>query len=401
MSERAFYRQPLLDTPFTQAIKPHQRVQAYLPWSGYQTCDVISSTEQEYFALRNACSVYDVSPMVKYHIAGTEAEAYLNHLTTRDVRKLKTGKVSYTVWANEAGHIIDDGTLYRLGETEFMLFTGERQLDWLLESSHGFNVSVQDVTQAYAGLSLQGPTSYALLHALGFTSLADLPVFGWRKFTTPFKLWVSRTGFTGDLGFELWVEPGHALALWERLMTVGALYGIRPIGSAALNIARIEAGFLMPKVDFQNAEHTLRRHRDHSVLELGLGFAVDFAKPYFSGKRALEQERQRGSTRGLIGIEIEGQKPAHNALLYADPAGLTEIGHITSAIWSPTLKRNLALALVERRFAEDSVASCPPIWVDFYLHRELTWERSMLQAWRVDKPFYRWSRRQALPPAMR
>ena len=401
MSERAFYRKPLLDTPFSEALKPYQRVQAYVPWSGYQTCDVIISTEQEYFALRNACSVYDVSPMVKYHIQGAEAEAYLNHLTTRDVRKLAPGRVSYTVWANEAGHLIDDGTLYRLGEQEFVLFTGERQLDWFLESSGGFDVRIQDVTAAFAGLSVQGPTSYALLHALGFTSLADLKVFEWRTFHSPFTLWVSRTGFTGDLGYECWVEPAHALRLWERLMTVGERYGVRPIGSAALNMARIEAGFLMPKVDFQNAEHTLRRHRDHSVLELGLGFAVDFAKPYFSGKRALQQEQHRGSTRGLIGIEIEGQKPAHHALLYADPHGRTEIGHITSAIWSPTLKRNLALALVQQPFAQGSVASCPPIWVDFYLHRELTWERSMLKAWRVDKPFHRWSRRLAVPPAMR
>ena len=156
MSERAFYCKPLLDTPFSEALKPYQRVQAYVPWSGYQTCDVISSTEQEYFALRNACSVYDVSPMVKYHIQGAEAEAYLNHLTTRDVRKLAPGRVSYTVWANEAGHIIDDGTLYRLGEQEFVLFTGERQLDWFLESSGGFDVRIQDVTAAFAGLSRLG-----------------------------------------------------------------------------------------------------------------------------------------------------------------------------------------------------------------------------------------------------
>jgi aminomethyltransferase len=299
--------------------------------------------------------------------------------------------------------MMDDGTLYRVAESEFWLFTAERQRDWMQDSALGFDVNVSDVSAQWAGVSLQGPTAYSVLEAAGFTTCEALKPFDFCEVLHPKwgTLLISRTGFTGDLGYEVWMAARSAVEVFDALMEKGALYGVRAIGSQALNMARIEAGYLMPKVDFQNAEHTIRRHRDATPLELGLAFAVDFKKPAFTGRRALLAQQKAGLTRALIGLELEGQKPAHHALIYADEAGLTEIGHISSALWSPTLKRNLAYALVRAPWCHTPVAQPTPLWVDFYLHRELTWERSMLKAWRVDKPFVQWPRRVACPPGRR
>jgi aminomethyltransferase len=183
--------------------------------------------------------------------------------------------------------------------------------------------------------------------------------------------------------------------LWDALMAAGRSRGIRPIGSAALNLARIEAGFLAPNVDFVSAEHTLRVGTARSPLELGLGWLVDFKKGHFNGRRALLEEQRRGPRRQLVGIDVDGNKPAHNALLYAERAGRTEIGSVTSALWSPTCKRNLGLAMVDApHFQPGSV-----FWADIYLNRELRWERRMCRARVVERPFFAPERRRATPPA--
>ena len=206
---------------------------------------------------------------------------------------------------------------------------------------------------------------------------------------------MSRTGFTGDLGYELWMEPESAEAVWDALMAAGRSRGIRAIGSQALNVARIEAGFLLPNVDFVSAEHTIRTGRDRSPLELGLGWLVDFKKGHFTGRRALLNERDQGLRRQLVGLDIAGNKPAHNALLYTDDSGKREIGSVTSAIWSPTCKRNIALAIVDApHFHVGST-----VWAEIYLNRELVWERRMSRAQVVERPFFAPERRRATPPA--
>ena len=398
------FRQPLLKTPFHDRSRAASQLDSFIPWSGYTTVDVYSTLEQEYFAIRNGTSVYDLTPMVKYRIAGSGALRFLNRMMTRDLRKLTPGKVTYTVWCDDAGHLIDDGTVFCLGAGEYRLCTAERQLDWLLASAIGFDVEIAEVTEDIAALAVQGPTSCAVLRSLGLAGIEQLKPFelaqlalpaGTSGAQAPIALMVSRTGFTGDLGYELWMRPADAESVWDALMGCRHSGGIRPIGSKALNVARIEAGFLLPNVDFVSAAHTQRSGTARSPLELGLAWLVDFDKGHFTGRRALIEERRRGPRRNLVGLDVDGMKPAHNALLYADRGGRREIGSVTSAAWSPTCKRNLALAVVDAAHMKPGSR----VWAEIYLNRELTWERRMVRARVVERPFYAPARRRATPPA--
>ncbi len=396
VSSLTHFKQPLLKTPFHERARELSQVDSFIPWAGYTTVDVFTTADQEYFAIRNATTLFDLTPMVKYRITGVDAESYLNRLVTRDIGKLKQDRVMYCVWCNDAGHIIDDGTVFRLGRQEFRLCTAQRQIDWLLESAVGFDVELSEVTEQIAALAVQGPTSCATLKAFGLQGIELIKPFETRHFTVEgMNIMASRTGFTGDLGYELWMDPQHAEQIWDRLMQAGNSRGIRAIGSQALNIARIEAGFLSPNVDFVSSEHTIRLGRDRSPLELGLSWLVDFNKGHFNGRRALLQEQRRGLARQLVGLDIDGNKPAVNSLLYLDKAGNREIGSVTSAIWSPTCKRNIALAMVEAPYFRLGTS----LWTEIYLNRELVWERRMVQARVVEKPFFAPARRRATPPA--
>ncbi len=355
------FKQPLLKTPFHDRARALSQVDSFIAWSGYTTVDVFTTVEQEYFAIRNATTLYDLTPMVKYRVAGPDAVAYLNRLVTRNLAKLKADRVAYCVWCDDAGHILDDGTVFRLGENEYRLCTAERQLDWLLDSAIGFDVEIGEVTEQIAALAMQGPTSCAVLKAAGLAGVERLKPFEIGHFSlagTP--LMVSRTGFTGDLGYELWMAPEAAEMTWDALMAAGRSRGIRAIGSQALNIARIEAGFLSPHVDFVSAEQTIRPGRDRSPLELGLAWLIDFDKGHFTGRRALLAERASGPRRRLVGLDVVGNKPAHNALLYAAANGKREIGSVSSATWSPTCKRNIALAMVDAPYFRTGTT----VWAD-------------------------------------
>jgi aminomethyltransferase len=397
MSEAAsHFKQPLLKTPFHARARSLSQVDSFIPWAGYTTVDVFTTVEQEYFAIRNATTLYDLTPMVKYRVAGRDAAAYLNRLVTRDLGKLKNNRVAYCVWCNDDGHLIDDGTVFRLSDAEYRLCTAERQLDWLLDSKIGFEVDVEEVTEQIAALALQGPTSCAVMKAAGFGGVEKLKPFDIGRFALgEIEIMVSRTGFTGDLGYELWLAPQHAETLWDALMAAGRTRGIRAIGSQALNIARIEAGFIMPNIDFVSAEHTIRLGRDRSPLELGLAWLVDFNKGHFTGRRALLKESAAGVRRQLVGLDVDGNKPAQNALLYADRNGKREIGSVTSAVWSPTCKRNIALAMVDAPYNKIGAT----LWSDIYLNRELLWERRMSRAAVVERPFFAPERRRITPPA--
>jgi aminomethyltransferase len=390
------FSQPLLRTPFHDRARALSQVDSFIPWAGYSTVDVFTTVEQEYFAIRNATTLYDLTPMVKYRIAGPDAVRYLNRLVTRDIAKLKPDRVAYCVWCDDAGHVLDDGTVFRIGQDEYRLCTAERQLDWLLDSAVGFDVEIRETTEQTAALAVQGPTSCAVLKKAGLAGIERLKPFEIGYFQLGrAPLMVSRTGFTGDLGYEAWMSPEDAVDVWDALMEAGRTRGIRAIGSQALNVARIEAGFIAPKVDFLSAEQTLRVGRDRSPLELGLDWIVDFEKGHFNGRRALLAERARGPRRRLVGLDIEGSKPAHNALLYAEKAGKREVGSVTSAAWSPTCKRNIALAMVDAPHFE--IGST--VWADIYLNRELVWERRMSRATVVERPFFAPDRRRATPPA--
>ena len=395
------YRQPLLKTPFHERSRALSQLDSFVPWAGYTTVDVFTSVEQEYFAIRNASSLYDLTPMVKYRVSGADALRFLNRLVTRDVRRLAPGKVAYALWCNDAGQLIDDGTVFCLGPNEYRVCTGERQLDWFSASAIGFDVEICEVTEEVAALAVQGPTSCKLLQAIGLTGVERLKPFEHGEFSMPrgaaaaAAMMVSRTGFTGDLGYELWMQPADAEAVWDALMAVGSTRGVRPVGSRALNMARIEAGFILPNLDFVSAAHTLYVGTERSPLELGLAWLVDFKKGHFTGRRALLAEQQRGPRRQLVGLDVEGTKPALNALLYTGRSGKTQAGSVTSAIWSPTCKRNLALAMLEAPF----IAPGSTVWAEIYLNRELVWERRMVRARVVERPFFAPARRRATPPA--
>ena len=395
------YRQPLLRTPFHERARELSQLDSFVPWAGYTTVDVFTSVEQEYFAIRNASSLFDLTPMVKYRVAGRDALRFLNRLVTRDVARLAPGKVAYTVWCDDHGHLIDDGTVFALAPDEYRVCTGERQLDWFRASAIGFDVEIRDVTEEIAALAVQGPISARLLRAVGLAGIERLKPFEHGEFSMPggragrIAMHVSRTGFTGDLGYELWMQPADAQAVWDELMEAGGPRAVRPVGSRALNMARIEAGFLLPNLDFVSAAHTLYLGTERSPIELGLAWLVDFNKGHFTGRRALLAEVARGPRRQLVGLDVEGTKPAHNALLYASRSGTREAGSVTSAIWSPTCKRNIALAIVDAPF----MATGSTLWADIYLNRELTWERRMMRARVVERPFYAPARRRATPPA--
>jgi len=396
MNEAPLFREPLLRTPFHERARALSQLDSFIAWNGYTTVDVFSTVEHEYFAIRNASTLYDLSPMAKYRVAGPDALRFMNRLVTRDLAKLKPNRVAYAVWCNDEGHLIDDGTVFHLGESEYRLCAQERQLDWLLDSAIGYEVEIADVTEAIAGLALQGPTSCAVLKKLGLAGVERLKPFDIGSFMLEgTALTLSRTGFTGDLGYEVWMDPRDAELVWDRLMAAGHSRGIRPLGSRALNIARIEAGFLLPNVEFLSAERTLRVGRERSPFELGLAWLVDFEKGHFTGRRALLAEQRAGTRRRLVGLDIEGNKPAHNALVYSARSGRREIGSVTSATWSPTCKRNLAYALLDAPY----VTVGTEVWVEIYVNSELSWERRMRSARVVDKPFFAPERRRVTPPA--
>jgi aminomethyltransferase len=386
------FRQPLIQTPFHPRIAARNRHHRWGNWAGFQSALCFGDVEMEYTAIRNTATVYDLCPMTKYRVTGPDAARFLDRLTTRNVAKLAVGAVYYTCWCDDAGQIIDDGTLFRHGPQDFLLCCQERHLPWLLDSAHGYQVHIAEVTEDIAALSLQGPCSAAILNAAGFNVQHVKP---FRMASFPFDggtLTISRTGFTGDLGYELWTAPDHALPLWDHLFHHGAPWGIRPIGSDALNMARIEAGFLIAGQDFIPADQALREDRTRSPLELGLDWLIDWQKGHFNGRRALLAERDGHTSRwSLVGLDIAGNISAEGSIIYANKT--REVGVITAALWSPVTKRNLALAQIKRPH-HDSTA----LWVEIYALRELHYVKLMVPARVTDRPFFKTPRRFATPP---
>lgn len=391
MTPLRHYETPLIQTPFHPRIAAANRLWSWGNWGGYATALTCEDLAMEHAAIRNTATAYDLSPMIKYRIEGPEAAAYLNRLTLRDAARLPVGAVHYTAWVTDAGHLLDDGTLFRLADTRFRLCCQERHLPWLLDSAHGFDVAVTDETEAIAALSLQGPTSAEILRLAGF-AINDLRPFRLAEFALGTgRVTISRTGFTGDLGYELWTTPDLALLLWDRLFDAGALHGLRAIGSEALNIARIEAGLIITGYDFTPADTCLREDRLRSPLDMGLGWMIDWDKGHFTGKAALLAERARGPKWSFVGLDIDGNIPAEGAILYRDRKH--EVGVVTAAIWSPALKRNIAMAQLLSRHAQGA-----EIWAEIYALRELQYEKLMMRARVVERPFFTHPRRRATPP---
>ena len=393
-STKAHYKTKVFQSPFHSRLEPLNHLKEWGRWADYLSPRAYTDSSMEYFACRNACAVFDLTPMTKYRISGQDALAYLNRLVTRDVSRIKPGRVGYSVWCADDGRVIDDGTIFHLHDNEYRLCSQERHLDWLLSNTAGFDVSVKEQTHAVAALAVQGPTSCATLRKMGLENVENMKPFDIRYF--PFEdtqLMVSRTGFTGDLGYELWIEPQHAEALWDQLFEAGKLHGIQPMGDVALSMLRVEAGFIQAGHEFLNTNATVRHSHTRSPFELGLDWLVDFKKPNFNGRRALLAERKSGHRYNMVKLDIDGNKPANDSYIFTIKKKL--VGTVTSATWSPSAKASIALATLAAPHGKPG----EEFLVEIYYQKELKWSRVMARARVIEGVFYNPPRKRLTPPA--
>jgi aminomethyltransferase len=340
--------------------------QQWREWSGYLAASAYADHHDiEYNAIREAAALIDVSPLYKYLVRGRDAERLVDRIITRDATRIAVGQVVYTSWCDEEGKVVDDGTVTRLDEQRFRWTAAEPNLRWLRMNARGLDVDVQEVTEQVAALALQGPRCRDLLAALTDEGWDDLGYFHQRPTRIgKLEIDVTRTGYTGDLGYELWVDAARATELWDALIDVGRNYGARPVGMLALDVARIEAGLILIDVDYTSSRHAIIPEQAYSPFELGvLGRFVSFKKAAaFVGRGALEAERDAGGpARRLVGLEVDwddiervvtsvGLVPempaeasrAHVPLFH----GRRQVGRVTSTTWSPTLKRTIGLASI-------------------------------------------------------
>ncbi len=392
-SDRDHYKVQAFPTPFHERAAELNQQHCWGRWKDYITANTYYDTATEYFAARNACSVFDITPMTKHRISGPDSLDFMNRLVTRDVSKIKPGRVGYTVWCNDEGQVIDDETIFHIEEGVYRLCSQEPQIDWLLTSAIGFDVDIVDETHDIAALAFQGPTSCAALKRMGLAGIEELTPFGIRNFKfDDTELTVSRTGYTGDLGYELWVEPEHALSLWDRLFEAGELHGIRALGTDALEILRIEAGFILAGVDFLPAHEAVRPDRTRSPFELGLGWLVHLDKPHFTGRKALLREKENGSRYVFARLDIDGNKPAHQSFIFDRKERYA--GTVTSAAWSPSAKANIALASLEAPHGKPG----DELLAEIYYQRELKWSRVMAPCRVVEGVFWNPPRKRQTPP---
>lgn len=380
----------LQKTPFHEILAPLNHTEEWERWQGYATATRFYNEGQEYAAIRNSVTAYDITPMLKYRIEGPDAARFINRLITRDIERCRPGRCFYTPWCNGAGQIIEDGTVFRFSETEFQINCAEHNLTWFLATAEGLDVRIDDVTDQIAALSLQGPLSRDLLIRAGIQEARALRYFGLvHTRLQDIPITVTRTGFTGDLGFEVWVRSEDAVALWKHLEAAAGSRGITPIGSIALNIARIEAGHIQVHSEYPDARTTVDLSEKRSPFELGMSWAIDFRKDHFNGRRALlAQKEGAGPPLRLVGLELPGRRPAVDSVLYS---GKRAVGETTAAIWSPLLKKSIALALVEAPWATIGTK----LQAEVHFRRELRLLRSDEVARVVPHRFIDLPRRQA------
>jgi aminomethyltransferase len=359
-----------IQTPFFPRTSALCHSMKYKEWAGYYAvCSYDTLHEPEYYAFRNSAGLLDVSPLYKYSIKGSGAAAFLSRIMVRNISKLEVGRVSYCCWCNEDGKVIDDGTVMRRSENEFFVTSADPSYSWFSRFLRGYDVVLEDISDQIAGLALQGPTSRDILKQVCDADLDNLKFFSTKKSKADgFDVYVSRTGYTGDLGYEIWVENEHALKLWDAIMKAGKNYDIRPAGLDALDTTRVEAGLILKDVDYFNALHALTADRMSSPYELSLGWTVDLKRDPFNGQTALQAEKEQGSTWAIVGLDINwpqleelyynrGLPPVigshawrSSVPIYTGKDKKTQVGYATSGTWSPILKKNIALATIEKKY---------------------------------------------------
>jgi aminomethyltransferase len=363
----------LKTTPFHERTAPLVRAQTWRRWAGHQVASAYDPhPDREYAAIRNSAAMFDVSPLYKYLITGRDAARLLDRMVTRDVTKCKVGQVYYTPWCDAHGKVIDDGTISRLDEGTYRLTSADSSLRWLAMNSVGLDVKVEDVSAQTAALALQGPLSREILQQVLPADFSKLTYF--RLVHTTIRdvpVTISRTGYTGDLGYEIWIPAQNALAVWDALMDAGRPYGITPAGIWALDVARIEAGLIMMDVDYFSVHHALIDDQKSSPFEINLGWTVSTDKGPYNGRQALRAEKARGPAWGFVGLAVQWESlelayaarklpPQLPAVAWRTSAPVyrknKQIGYATSGCWSPLLKQSLALAHLQApHFKEGTV----------------------------------------------
>ncbi len=379
----------------------------YREWSGYYAVSSYEPHhEHEYNAIRNATALIDISPLFKYRLTGPDATKLVDRVITRDLRKVSVGQVIYTPWCDENGKVIDDGTVSRLEENTYRWTAADPSLRWFRQNASGMKVEIEDISESVSALALQGPTSGRLLRSLvSDADIANLKYFRVTKATLAgVQVEISRTGYTGDLGYEIWVSSDQALRVWDELMTAGRAFDIHPTGMLALDVSRIEAGLLLIEVDFNSSKKALIDEQKYSPFEMGLGRLVHLDKNRFVGQATLLAEQKRGHAREIVGLEIDwpaveslyenvGLPPAVSAIasrvavpVFKDGA---QVGKATSSTWSPTLKKMIALATINRQYTRAGTKLQFEITVEAVRHRVL--------ATVVKTPFFNPKRKTATP----
>jgi aminomethyltransferase len=387
---------------------------SYREWSGFYAVSVYETHhEHEYNAIRNAAALIDVSPLYKYRLTGPDATRLVNRVITRDIRKVAVDQVIYCCWCDQHGKVIDDGTITRLGENTYRWTAAEPNLRWFHQNALGMDVQIEDISEKIAALALQGPTSARLLRraAKPLESSASLDQLKYFRVThgeiAGIPVDISRTGYTGDLGYEIWMPWDRAVRVWDALMGLGSEFDARPCGMLALDVARIEAGLILIDVDYTSSKKALIEPQKYSPFEIGLGRLVDLKKENFVGRAALAAEQKHGGpARRLVGLDLDwdsieklyldaGLAPqvASTASRVHVPVfkGRTQVGKATSTTWSPTIKKMIALASVGREHAATGTR----------LEIELTVEavRHTVPARVAELPFFNPPRKMATPPA--
>jgi aminomethyltransferase len=379
----------------------------YREWSGYYAVSSYEAHhEHEYNAIRNASALIDVSPLFKYLISGSDASRFVDRLITRDVSKMAVGQVFYTPWCDERGKVIDDGTVSRLGDQTFRWTAADPSLRWFRQNAIGLDVFIDDISEEVAALALQGPTSARLLRAVSNASLDTLKYFRVTSGTIDgVPVDISRTGYTGDLGYEIWIPAEHAVRVWDVLVEQGRPYDIKPAGMLALDVARVEAGLLLIDVDFFSSKKALIAAQHYTPYEMGLGRLVSLSKGRFIGQQALRDEHHRGAARQVVGLDVDwtGVEQIYERLGLPPSVGATasrvavpvyrggkQVGRATTTTWSPVLKKMIALATIDRPHYAPGTALQIEVTAEAVRHR--------VPSTVVQTPFFNPPRKLATPP---
>ena len=386
-----------IPSPFHDRTSPLCESYQWKNWAGYHAaCRYLLNHEPEYHALRHASGLIDVTPLFKYEIRGKDASRLLHRMMVRDHSRLKVGRVAYTCWCDDAGKVIDDGTVAHLSEHHYRLTAAEPTFRWLEHLSRHLDVQIEDSSRELAVLALQGPTARDLLQQLTSLDLSYLRYFSVAQADLDgIPVSISRTGYTGDLGYEIWTATAHALRLWDCLIHTGTSYGLLPAGLDALDMVRIEAGYIMLDVDYYSAQKEILESRKSTPSELGLGWMVQLDRDPFVGQRALREEAERGAAWALLGLDLSWEEiealydnyglppslPAtasrHSLPVYS---GDRQVGYATSHTWSPLLKKSVALASVRADFSD-------PL-SHLKIEQTVEHERYRVSARIVDLPFF-------------